>query len=68
MRPVHLSDLHFAAVALQRVAHADRRQVFAVAVNHADIADQYRKRLGRAHPEYGLGTLTSALGLSLIHI
>jgi hypothetical protein len=61
MRPIHLSDLHFAACALRGIARADQPACLRSALEHADIADRYRKRLRRAHPHYGLGTLTSAL-------
>lgn len=29
-------------------------------IAHADIADRYRKRLGKRHPRYGSGSLMSA--------
>lgn len=61
MRPIHLSDLHFAACALRGIARADRPARLRCALEQADVADRYRKRLRRAHPHYGLGTLTSAL-------
>lgn len=61
MRPIHLSDIHFAACALQGIPHADQPSHLRAALVQADIADRYRKRLRRAHPHYGLGTLTSAL-------
>lgn len=60
MRPVHLSDLHYAATMLATVPPEQRKRLFFEALTHADIADRYRKRLRKAHPEFGLGTLTSA--------
>ena len=60
MRPVHLSDLHYAATLLASVPDKQRQSMFLRALTHADIADRYRKRLRKAHPEFGLGTLTSA--------
>jgi hypothetical protein len=61
MRPVHLADLHFAAMALCDYPEADRSCVMDRALWQADIADRYRKRLRRAHPAYGTGTLSSAI-------
>lgn len=37
------------------------------ALCQADVADRYRKRLRRAHPQFGLGTLTSAFGSDVLH-
>lgn len=62
MRPVHLSDLHFAACAVQHLPRKMQITRLQTALDHADTADRYRKRLRRAHPVYGTGTLTSALG------
>lgn len=61
MRPVHLSDLHFAALALAQIPPDQRTAAIDRALRHADIADRYRKRLRRGHPTYGTGTLTSAI-------
>ena len=60
MRPVHLSDLHYAATMLATLPPEQRTSMFFRELTHADIADRYRKRLRKAHPEFGLGTLTSA--------
>ena len=61
MRSVHLSDLHNAAMLLSSVPHGLREDVFVQWLWRADIADRYRKRLRKAHPQFGIGTLTSAL-------
>jgi hypothetical protein len=61
MRAVHLSDMHFAALALKQQPPNDQAELFQTALCHADIADKYRKKLRRAHPEFGTGTLTSAM-------
>jgi hypothetical protein len=61
MRAIHLSDLHFAARTLAILPAASRPAAFEAALQRADIADRYRKRIRRAHPTYGLGTLISAL-------
>ncbi|MBB5722056.1 hypothetical protein FHS72_001680 [Loktanella ponticola] len=61
MRPIHLSDLHYAACALKNEPEITRPATLQSALANADTADRYRKRLRRAHPDYGTGTLTSAL-------
>lgn len=60
MRPVHLADLDAATRVVMAAAEADRALVAAELVRAADIADRFRKRLGKAHPDFGTGTLTSA--------
>lgn len=65
MRPIHLSDLHHAAISLSSVPLGERKHQFAQALSRADIADRYRKRLRKAHPQFGIGTLTSALSIHL---
>lgn len=60
MRPVYLSDLDAATRVVLAAADADRPNVAQRLVQRADIADRYRKRLGKAHPVFGTGTLTSA--------
>ena len=62
MRPIHLSDLHFAACSLRGLPVDEQTARLTQALGHADIADRYRKRLRKAHPQMGVGTLTSALG------
>ena len=64
MRPVHLSDLHYAACTLQTHPAETQTAVLQSALAKADTADRYRKRLRRAHPAYGTGTLTSALAVA----
>ena len=61
MRPVQLADLHFAALSLCDHPLAVRGRVMDRALQQADIADRYRKRLRRAHPTYGTDTLSSAI-------
>lgn len=61
MRPVHLHDLDTLTRTLLVLPEPDQPIVARQIVQAADIADKYRKRLGRAHPQYGLGTLTSAV-------
>lgn len=61
MRAIHLSDIHFAACKLRCLPPREIEQRMARALAKAHIADKVRKRLGRAHPDFGLGTLISAL-------
>ncbi|WP_342075405.1 hypothetical protein [Yoonia sp. SS1-5] len=60
MRHAGLADIEAAARVLRLVAPAARHQVIAQLCDAADLADKYRKRLGRAHPVLGHGTLMSA--------
>lgn len=62
MRRLFLSDLHHAACALRGLPNAAQSTRMRDALIAAQIADRYRKRLGKAHPEHGTGTLSSALG------
>lgn len=59
MRPVLPSDATVAARALLFVPEADRRGALETMLDHARAADCYRKRLGRAHPTWGNGSLMS---------
>lgn len=61
MRPTYLSDLDQAARAVLAVPAQDRAAAAAKIVAQADTADRYRKRLSKAHHEFGTGTLTSAV-------
>lgn len=60
VRPVYLYDLDAATRVVLAVPDADRFAVATALVHAADTADRYRKRLGKAHPSFGTGTLTSA--------
>ena len=60
MRPIQLADIEAAARALCAVAADERIALAKEIYARADIADRYRKRLRRPHPEYGTGTVMSA--------
>ncbi|MEL6641931.1 MAG: hypothetical protein AAFP98_11575 [Pseudomonadota bacterium] len=62
MRPLHLSDLHVAACALRGRPASDQVAAIRGAIAAADTADRYRKRLRKAHPDFGTGTLSSVFG------
>ncbi|NDV00841.1 hypothetical protein [Pseudoroseicyclus tamaricis] len=59
MRPVTITDLDLAARALLAAPPEARPALAATMLAEADIADRYRKRLGRLHA-YGGGSLTHA--------
>ena len=60
MRPIYLCDLDAATRAVLAAPQAERFARAAAIVQAAQTADRYRKRLGRAHAEFGSGTLMSA--------
>lgn len=60
MRPVQLADIEAAALVLLASAPDARSALAARICTEANIADCYRKRLKRAHPLFGTGTLMSA--------
>ncbi|APZ55064.1 hypothetical protein [Salipiger abyssi] len=60
MRPVLHGDLICAACALLSVPQGQRWRAARDLVARADAADRYRRRIGRAHAEWGNGTLMSA--------
>lgn len=60
MRAVHLSDLNMAARTLICARVPDRAVMLASLLEQAHVADKYRKRTGRAHPQFGNGTLSDA--------
>ncbi len=62
MRALHLSDLNLGARTLLRARETDRAQFIKTLLEQAHTADKYRKRTGRAHPEFGNGTLSDACG------
>ena len=61
MRPLHLFDLDVVVRAALAQPPEMRRRFLEQAVIRADVADRFRKRLGRAHPEYGDGSLATAV-------
>jgi len=60
VRPVQIYDLTCLARVLLRLPEGQRRVVSRRIVMAADVADRFRKRTGRAHPDFGTGTLQSA--------
>ena len=62
MRTVLPGDLRAAACALLPVPREARGAALALLVMRAEAADRYRRRLRRAHPDWGDGTLAAAAG------
>ncbi len=62
MRSIYLSDLHIAACALRGLPEEVQVERMQTALEAAKLADRYRKRLHKAHPQFGTGTLSSAFG------
>lgn len=60
MRPLGPGDLDCAVAVVMRQPPVERKAVAARLLFEADVADRYRKRLGRAHPVYGSGSVLSA--------
>jgi hypothetical protein len=60
MRPVQLGDLEIAARVVATRPARDRHRVIKQLCDQAQLADEYRKECGKAHPRYGNGTLMSA--------
>lgn len=60
MRPLLPGDLDCAVAVVMAQPPEARAGVAARLLAQADLADRYRKRLGRAHPVYGTGSLMSA--------
>ena len=60
MRPLLPGDLDCAVAVVMAQPPEDRPRVAAQLLAQADVADRYRKRLGRAHPVFGTGSLMSA--------
>lgn len=60
MRPISIVDIEVAARVLLCVPPNGHADLMAELLQRADIADRYRKRLGRRHPVFGSGTLMSA--------
>ena len=61
MRPIYLSDLEAVTRALCDVPPHKQAALADTIIHRASVADRYRKRLGRNHPQFGSGTLTSAI-------
>ena len=61
MRPVQLADIEVAARVLCGVAANERHAEAEAICQRAKIADKFRKRMGRPHPELGSGTIMSAV-------
>lgn len=59
MRPVLQSDLTAAARVLLALPEPDRAQGLRSMFAMAQVADLYRKRMGRVHPFWGNGSLMS---------
>lgn len=62
MRAVHLSDLNLGARTLLCAREKDRPWIMKTLLEQAHTADKYRKRTGKAHPQFGNGTLSAACG------
>ena len=60
MRAVHLSDLNMAARALLAAPERRRRNLVRLLIQNACLADTYRKKTGKVHPQYGDGSLCAA--------
>jgi len=60
VRPVISADLTAAARVLVPTPDEARPAVMRLLIAQAEAADRYRKRFGRAHPEWGNGTLMAA--------
>ncbi|SOC07716.1 DUF7742 family protein [Rhodobacter maris] len=57
MRPILIDDLLAAAEAALALAPEARAETLVRWLDEAHAADLYRKRLGRVHPRWGLGSL-----------
>ena len=62
MRPIGPGDVAAAACALMKVPDSMRAALAERMLTHAQAADKYRKRLGRAHPRWGCGSLMDVAG------
>lgn len=57
MRPVLMGDVVAAARALMAVPPAARARLMAAMLAEAEAAEAYRRACGRAHPDWGNGSL-----------
>ena len=55
-------DLDAAVRAVCHMSETERPKRLTEIVTNAQIADRYRKRLRKPHPQFGTGTLQSAAG------
>ncbi len=62
MRPLLQADLESAVAVVLGQPMPLRRWTADQLLAQADIADRYRKRFGRAHPDFGSGSLMAAAG------
>ncbi len=60
MRPVAPPDLTVVARMLKALPEAGRAGAMQRLISEAEAADRYRKRVGRAHPRWGNGSLEAA--------
>ncbi|MGJ8546792.1 MAG: DUF7742 family protein [Sulfitobacter sp.] len=60
MRALHCVDLSLAARALCAAPPPQRAALAKTLCAQADLADRYRKRLGKIHPKWGDGSLAAA--------
>ena len=60
MRAVLMGDVIAAARALLAFEPVERQALLVRMIDQAEQADRYRKRLGRAHPNWGNGSLMAA--------
>lgn len=57
MRRPWYSDVSTAALVLLKAPVADRAALCRLMIREADLADRFTRRLGKAHPWWGTGTL-----------
>ena len=60
MRRAHLTDLNIATRVLMAVPMENYQNLAEKLTQNADAADKYRKKTGRAHPIWGVGSLVDA--------
>lgn len=60
VRKVYHSDLVAVVATLASVPPAERDRLCGLLLCDADWADRYTRRLGKAHPKWGNGTLRAA--------
>jgi hypothetical protein len=61
MRPIYPFDLEQLSRRVMAMPKDMQKAYVADVILRAQIADRYRKRLNKSHPEYGSGTLSSAI-------
>ncbi|MFT5066750.1 MAG: hypothetical protein ACJAXK_001197 [Yoonia sp.] len=60
MRCVRLTDLNIATRVLMAAPLNSQRDLIDKLIQNARTADKYRKKTGRAHPKWGVGSLADA--------